>query len=426
MTHKLPPNLLQLFAPRPALRYLPPGDHAPEERRTAHVSGVAQFLPALEEYKETPYEPTESWFEKKIRVKAEKRERQENLVKDERLKDEDPQVRGDAFKTLFVSRLSYDATEKDLEREFGKFGAIERIRIVTNSHGAIGEDGKPKKKKKKPHCGYAFIVYERERDMKEAYKNTDGMAIRGRKVIVDVERGRTVKGWRPRRLGGGLGGRGYTRAPTRAPSGFAAPAGPGGFGGGFRGGLGGPRGGGFRGGFRGGDRGGFGGGRGGIGYQGGGGFGGRGGYAGPPSGGAPNGYGNPAPPPNAPSGPGGNRGGFGGGGFGGSPANGHMNGPGPGPGPGPMDSRGGYGDPRRSFDDRSSYRGGGGGGYPDRDDGRAGGITGSNREPVRPRESGGYGDRDRYGSRPREDDFGSRKRYHEGDAYDDSRNKRRY
>lgn len=59
------------------------------------------------------------------------------------------------------------------------------------------------------------------------------MAIRGRKVIVDVERGRTVKGWRPRRLGGGLGGRGYTRAPTRAPSGFAAPAGPGGFGGAF-------------------------------------------------------------------------------------------------------------------------------------------------------------------------------------------------
>lgn len=133
MTHKLPPNLLQLFAPRPALRYLPPGDYAPEERKTANVSGVAQFLPALEEYKDIPYEPTESWFEKKIRVKTEKRERQESLVKDERPKDEDPQVRGDAFKTLFVSRLSYDATEKDLEREFGKFGAIERVCIPGNS-----------------------------------------------------------------------------------------------------------------------------------------------------------------------------------------------------------------------------------------------------------------------------------------------------
>ena len=43
----------------------------------------------------------------------------------------DPQVRGDAFKTLFVSRLSYDAKETDLEREFGRFGPIERVRVDT-------------------------------------------------------------------------------------------------------------------------------------------------------------------------------------------------------------------------------------------------------------------------------------------------------
>ncbi|KAL8694454.1 MAG: hypothetical protein Q9218_000866 [Villophora microphyllina] len=417
MTHKLPPNLLALFAPRPALRYLPPSDHAPEDRKTSNITGLGQLLPALEEYKEIRYDPTESWFEKKIRVKAEKQEQQERLLHDEPNKEEDPQVRGDAFKTLFVSRLSYEATDKDLEREFGKFGAIERIRIVTDTHeaGKDESEGKQKKKKQKPHRGYAFIVYERERDMKEAYKATDGMPIKGRKILVDVERGRTVKGWRPRRLGGGLGGRGYTRQAARGPTGFAAPPGPGAFGGGFRGGFQGGRGGGFRGGFRGSDRGGFGGGRGGIGYQGGGGFAGRGGYGNPP-----NGYGGPATPMNAPSGPSGaSRGGFGGG-YAGSPVNGGMmNGT-----PGSMDSRGGYGDPRRSYDDRTSYRGGAnGGGYPD----RAGGITGSNREPVRPRESGGYGDRDRYGGgRPREDEYASRKRYHEGDGYDDPRSKRRY
>ena len=50
---------------------------------------------------------------------------------------EDPQVRGDAFKTLFVSRLSYDADQKDLEREFGRFGPIERVRAPTSrSHAA--------------------------------------------------------------------------------------------------------------------------------------------------------------------------------------------------------------------------------------------------------------------------------------------------
>ncbi|KAL9587443.1 MAG: hypothetical protein Q9212_000259 [Teloschistes hypoglaucus] len=400
MTHKLPPNLLALFAPRPALRYLPPSDHAPEERKTSNITGIGQFLPALEEYKDIPYEPTESWFEKKIRIKAEKQEQQERLLHEEPQKDEDPQVRGDAFKTLFVSRLSYEATEKDLEREFGKFGAIERIRIVTDTHEAIqdGSQEKQKKKKKKPHRGYAFVVYERERDMKEAYKATDGMLIKNRKILVDVERGRTVKGWRPRRLGGGLGGRGYTRQSARGPTGFAAPLGPGGFQTGFRGGFQG-RGGGFRGGFRGNDRG-----RGGIGYQGGGGFAGRGGY-----GSSPNGY-NSGPAPSGPSGS--NRGGFG---YGGPPINGGLN-----SAPGPS----GYSDPRRSYDDRASYRGGvNGGGYPE----RGGGFTGSNREPVRPREAGGYGDRDRYGGgRPREDEHGSRKRYHEGDEYEDPRSKRRY
>jgi hypothetical protein len=73
---------------------------------------------------------------------------------------EDPNIRGDAYKTLIVARLSYDATEQDLEREFGRFGPVERIRIVVDMHQAE----KPNKKKKK-HRGYAFVVFEREKDM---------------------------------------------------------------------------------------------------------------------------------------------------------------------------------------------------------------------------------------------------------------------
>jgi U1 small nuclear ribonucleoprotein len=202
-------------------------------------------------------------------------------------------------------------------------------------------------------------VYEREKDMKAAYKETDGIKIKDRRVLVDVERGRTVSGWRPRRFGGGLGGRGYTKGPAaRGPSGangFGPPAGPGGFGGrggGFQGGAGfGGRGGGARGGFAG-DRG-FGGGRGGgFGGGRGGGFGGGRGGIGYQS----NGYG---PPDGAPAGPRGPReGGFGGG-------------------------RGGYGGDRGSggggrFDDRR----GGGGGFGDR------GSSGANNEPL--------GSRDRY------------------------------
>merc|ERR1712223_1088516 len=54
--------------------------------------------------------------------------------------------------------------------------------------------------------GYCFIEFEQEKDMHSAYKHADGKKIDGRRVLVDVERARTVKGWLPRRLGGGLGG----------------------------------------------------------------------------------------------------------------------------------------------------------------------------------------------------------------------------
>lgn len=43
--------------------------------------------------------------------------------------------------------------------------------------------------------GYAFIEYEDKKDMKEAYKKAEGRKIEGRRVNVDVERGRTVENW---------------------------------------------------------------------------------------------------------------------------------------------------------------------------------------------------------------------------------------
>lgn len=43
--------------------------------------------------------------------------------------EHDPAVKGDPYKTLFVSRLSYEVKDTDLEREFGRFGPIERVRL---------------------------------------------------------------------------------------------------------------------------------------------------------------------------------------------------------------------------------------------------------------------------------------------------------
>ena len=77
MTH----NLLALFSARPALRYLPPSDHASEDRKTSNIGGVAQFLEHLEDYKDSvPYEPTESWLQRKDRIKQEKKDRVERLT----------------------------------------------------------------------------------------------------------------------------------------------------------------------------------------------------------------------------------------------------------------------------------------------------------------------------------------------------------
>ncbi|CAL3966384.1 unnamed protein product [Diplocarpon coronariae] len=415
MTDKLPPNLLALFAPRPPLRWVPPSDHPSEDRKTANISGLASFLPKLAEYKETDkYEPTESWLQKKDRIKAEKRSAQEALIKNGPLAykpDEDPNIRGDAFKTLIVARLSYEANDQDIEREFSRFGPIERIRIVVDTH----QDEKPNKKKKK-HRGYAFVVFEREKDMRAALENCDGIRIKDRRIKVDVQRAKTVRGWLPRRLGGGLGGRGYTRAAPPRPSGPgfggpSGPGGPGGFRGGFRGSGGfdrGRSGGGFRGGGNFQDRGGYGGGgggRGGIGYQGSG-FSRAGGH-------------NPSVPVNAPAGPQG-RGGFSRGGYGGSP---DRNGGSGGYPRGDSYSRAGSGD---------GYRGGGGDGGRPQYGQRS---SGSNSEPVRPREpfrdsgSRDYGSRE-FGGRdsgydrpPREED--SRKRQYESNGHEDSRDPRK-
>jgi U1 small nuclear ribonucleoprotein 70kDa len=146
MTDKLPPNLLALFTPRPPLRYLPHADHASGVRHTADISGVAQFMPALKEYAAVDqYEPTESWLQRRDRIRAERREKNSGRAKecslmarsfyphmltsslDKPMEDAKKRGFGDPYRTLFVARLNYSTEVKDLEREFGRFGPIERV-----------------------------------------------------------------------------------------------------------------------------------------------------------------------------------------------------------------------------------------------------------------------------------------------------------
>ena len=47
-------------------------------------------------------------------------------------------LQGDPFKTLFVGRISFDATEKKLRREFEEYGPIKSIRLVHEKRSGDG------------------------------------------------------------------------------------------------------------------------------------------------------------------------------------------------------------------------------------------------------------------------------------------------
>lgn len=200
MTQYLPPNLLALFAARPPLPYLPPTRKLAHERQNRPFGLLSDYKDIFEDSKQAPIRPKiETRQERRERRKREKQELHNLKVKEEIAKwkpNDNPNATYDPKKTLFVARLNYDTTESKLRREFEAYGPIEKIVIV---HDRIKD--KPK--------GYAFIEYRKRDDMHEAYKRADGKRIDGRRVLVDVERGRTrqSKGWLPRRLGGGLGGR---------------------------------------------------------------------------------------------------------------------------------------------------------------------------------------------------------------------------
>ncbi|CAF0996570.1 unnamed protein product [Rotaria magnacalcarata] len=196
MTQFLPPNLLALFAPREAIPFLPPNDKLPHEKKRLPYGGLGDFLPSFEQAHETPPPTRIETKEERVARKANEKAERAALQLEQNAALWDPNTNekatADPYKTLFIARLNYDTSETKLKREFEVYGKIKSINLVHDT-----QTGKPR--------GYAFIEYEKESDMHAAYKRANERKIDGRRVVVDVERGRTVKGWRPRRLGGGLG-----------------------------------------------------------------------------------------------------------------------------------------------------------------------------------------------------------------------------
>lgn len=110
----------------------------------------------------------------------------------------------DPYKTLFISNLDYSITTENLETTFKVYGDLANVVIVKD------KNGKPK--------GYAFVQFARSKSLELAVKEAKGLKLGQRRITVDVERGRTVKGWLPKKCGGGLGKKREGNIPgSRAP-----------------------------------------------------------------------------------------------------------------------------------------------------------------------------------------------------------------
>mmetsp|Transcript_13377 Transcript_13377/g.25167 ORF Transcript_13377/g.25167 Transcript_13377/m.25167 type:complete len:92 (+) Transcript_13377:1415-1690(+) len=55
--------------------------------------------------------------------------------------------------------------------------------------------------------GYGFVEFVQKQDAEEAFRRSRGKTLKGARVILDWQRGGHQPGWKPRRLGGGLGGK---------------------------------------------------------------------------------------------------------------------------------------------------------------------------------------------------------------------------
>jgi len=155
------------------------------------MSGIATYLREFEDPKDAPPATKgESKAQRLVRKTEERATRASSALAAAKAawhpKD---RKEGDPYKTLFLGRLSFDTSESKLRREMEVYGEVRSVVMIKD------EEGKPR--------GQAFVEFEHESDMRAAFKRADGQKIDGRRIVVDVERGRTVEDWLPRRLGKG-------------------------------------------------------------------------------------------------------------------------------------------------------------------------------------------------------------------------------
>ena len=98
---------------------------------------------------------------------------------------------------IYVGNLSYEVTEEDLRQEFGAFGEVTSVSVITDKYS-----GRPK--------GFGFVEMASKSEAEAAITGLNGKMLKDRTVVVNEARPRTDSrsgGYRDGRSGGFGGGR---------------------------------------------------------------------------------------------------------------------------------------------------------------------------------------------------------------------------
>ncbi|KAL6266427.1 hypothetical protein P5V15_003277 [Pogonomyrmex californicus] len=97
-------------------------------------------------------------------------------------------------RTIFVARLGPKITKHDLKEFFDKYGDVISTKVIVDVVTGLSQ-------------GYGFVEMRSEEEVRRVMRRTVDATLQGQKIFIDHECSRTLKGWKPRRLGGGFGGK---------------------------------------------------------------------------------------------------------------------------------------------------------------------------------------------------------------------------
>lgn len=170
--------------------------------------GISEFIDLLKKYNHdndsTNNRETKSKINKDNKIKEkEKNEqlRQEAIISYEKRKNKISKTFGDPHFTLFIAHIPIEATEEDIE--FGikrKIPHLTKCKICLIKRINTTSIDKNDDNKRKTKLNYAFVTLGNKNECRQVLSMGRHIQVCGRNVIVEIERGRVVKNWLPKRL----------------------------------------------------------------------------------------------------------------------------------------------------------------------------------------------------------------------------------